>query len=68
MTDPYIHGANTEARARLAALLGRREEAVRLLRDANAEGQGFAVGYHAQFEFATLRGFEPFEEWLRPKD
>jgi tetratricopeptide (TPR) repeat protein len=68
MTDPYIRGANTEARARLAALLGRREEAVRLLRDANAEGQGFTLGYHAQFEFATLRGFEPFEEWLRPKD
>ena len=68
MKDPYIRGRNTEARARMAALLGRRDEAVRLLRDANAEGLGFALGYHSMFEFATLRGFEPFEEWLRPKD
>ena len=66
--DRYIRGANTEARARIAALLGNREEAMRLLGEAASEGMGFNVGYHALFEFATMRGYAPFEEWLRPKD
>ena len=63
----YTFGVNTEARARIAATLGRREDAVRLLRQAVTEGRGFDNNKHLDFELQRLRGFPPFEEWLRPK-
>jgi len=65
--NPYILGQNTELRAALHALLGHREEAVRLLHQAMAEGRFFDVGKHTYFEYQGLRGYGPFEEWLAPK-
>jgi tetratricopeptide (TPR) repeat protein len=65
--DPYLLGQNTELRAAVQALLGQREEAVRLLHQAMAEGRFFDVGKHTYFEYQGLRGYRPFEEWLAPK-
>jgi tetratricopeptide (TPR) repeat protein/TolB-like protein len=64
---PYAFGLNTFYRARIAAALGRREEAVRLLRQATSEGAPFGHTLHHIVEFQRLRGYAPFEEWLRPK-
>ncbi|MCI0436348.1 MAG: AAA family ATPase [Gemmatimonadetes bacterium] len=65
---PYIFGMNTEYRARIAALQGRHDDAVRLLRQAVAEGREYDSGTHVLWEFAPLRGYPLFEEWLRPKE
>jgi DNA-binding SARP family transcriptional activator/TolB-like protein len=53
--------------ARMAALQGEPEQAVRLLRQMTAAGRSYDSGFHVYWEFARLRGYRPFEEWLRPK-
>lgn len=53
--------------ARMAALRSDREQAVRLLREMTAAGRPYDSGFHVYWEFASLRGYRPFEEWLRPK-
>jgi DNA-binding SARP family transcriptional activator/TolB-like protein len=71
----YMRGQNTHARAQIAALLGQRERAVQLLRDALAEGVQYDTYRgprtrsfnHALPEFQSLRGYPPFEELLRPR-
>ncbi|HEX6600293.1 MAG TPA: hypothetical protein VF034_13295, partial [Gemmatimonadaceae bacterium] len=73
---PYMRGQNTHARAQIAAVLGERELAVSLLHDAFAEGLRYDMYReyrlnnfnHALPEFASLRGYPPFEELLRPKE
>ena len=67
LRGPHLLGQNTELRAALHALLGRRDDAVRLLHQAMAEGRFFDVGKHVYFEYQGLRGYAPFEEWLAPK-
>jgi tetratricopeptide (TPR) repeat protein/TolB-like protein len=64
---PYQRGANTLWRARIEAILGNRDEAVSLLRRAHSEGVGFGIWLHRDMDLALLRGFPPFEEFLRPK-
>lgn len=68
---PYGRGQATYWRACIAAKLGRRDEAVELLRRALAEGYVFNglffLSAHVEPSFATLRGDAPFEELLRPK-
>jgi tetratricopeptide (TPR) repeat protein len=61
----------TFERARLAAILGDRERAVALLRQAAEEGafldggQGF--GPHSDPDFEPLRNYPPFPELMKPK-
>lgn len=62
-----LRGENTEFRAGIHALLGQRDTAVRLLYQAMTEGRAYDSGKHAYLEYAGLRGYPPFEEWLRPK-
>jgi DNA-binding SARP family transcriptional activator/predicted Zn-dependent protease len=64
---PYLLGQHTYCRARIAALLGEREEAVRLLWQAVGEGISFGVGVHADPDLEPLRDFPPFLEFIRPK-
>jgi serine/threonine protein kinase/tetratricopeptide (TPR) repeat protein len=64
---PYLLGANTLWRARIAALLGDREVAVVLLREAFAQGQRFGPFYHSDPDLEPLRDYPPFRELLRPK-
>ena len=60
-------GVTELRRAELAALLGRREQAVSLLRDAFARGLSMSTGLHRQMDLESLRGFAPFDELLKPK-
>jgi tetratricopeptide (TPR) repeat protein/TolB-like protein len=64
---PYLFGTHTVDRARIAALLGDREQAVALLRQAFVEGQRGWLMLHFEPDFESLRGFPPFEELIRPK-
>ncbi len=63
----YAFGMHTEARAHIAAALGRQEEAVRLLHQAMTEGRAFDNNKHLDPELLLLRDYAPFVEWLRPK-
>jgi tetratricopeptide (TPR) repeat protein len=62
MNRPYIRGAHTYGRARIAAALGERDRAVDLLREAFAEGQALAWVVHGDYAFERLRGYAPFEQ------
>jgi tetratricopeptide (TPR) repeat protein len=54
-------------RAQLAALLGQREQAVALLRDAFAQGLSMSTALHRQMDLEGLRGFARYDELMRPK-
>jgi DNA-binding SARP family transcriptional activator/tetratricopeptide (TPR) repeat protein len=66
--EPYLFGFTTRARADVAALLGKREEAVALLRQALAEGFPWVYELHIDPDLESLRGYPPYEELLRPQD
>jgi hypothetical protein len=62
----------------IAALLGERAEAVRLLREGRNAGmdrgrwwegnQGIYTEYiHSQMDLEPLRGYPPFEQFMRPR-
>src|SRR6266700_3816094 len=57
---PYLFGRHTVWRARIQALLGERDAAVALLRDAFARGYPHAHGLHIDLAFASLRDYPPF--------
>ncbi len=65
-TRPYLLGANTMWRARIAARLGDRDRAISLIRQALAEGSALAVGLHSDVDFAPLRGYQRFEDLVHP--
>ncbi len=71
---PYSYGRTQYWRARIAAVLGDRDGAVTLLRQALSAG--FACTYHEEplteachrdIDFERLRGYPPFDELMRPK-
>lgn len=71
---PYLFGENLYQCACIAAQLDDKAKAVELLRDAIAQGiggtldwYGYAEAFHRAPELAPLRGYEPFEELIRPK-
>lgn len=64
---PYLFGENTYWRACIAALLGDRERAVELLREALAQGQRYGVWLHRDLDLEGLHDYPPFQELLRPK-
>jgi tetratricopeptide (TPR) repeat protein len=66
--QPYIRGRHTLWRAQIAALLGDRSGAVRLLRQADAEGAVVALDLHRERDFESLRDYPPFQEFVRPKE
>jgi len=63
---PFLGGSNTYWRTAILAHLGRREEAVRLLRQALQEGLSYR---DRSFDpnFRRLWGYEPFEQLIAPK-
>jgi tetratricopeptide (TPR) repeat protein len=65
--DPYLDGSQTEFRARMAVLQGRKEDALRLIRQAIGEGYGFGLGRHQTREYHSLQGYAPYEELMRVK-
>jgi len=53
--------------ALIHALIGEREQAVTLLRDAFAKGLHHAVRFHEDIDLESLRGYPPYDELMRPK-
>ncbi|HQT94179.1 MAG TPA: protein kinase [Thermoanaerobaculaceae bacterium] len=64
---PFLFGAHTYGRARIAALLGERQQAVDLLRESFAQGNSYGVNLHRAMDLEPLHGYAPFEELLKPK-
>jgi serine/threonine protein kinase/tetratricopeptide (TPR) repeat protein len=64
---PYLFGANTYQRARIAAILGDKEQAVALLKESFLQGREFGTGVHKDFDLESLWNYPPFIEFLKPK-
>jgi tetratricopeptide (TPR) repeat protein/predicted Ser/Thr protein kinase len=64
---PYLLGENTYWCARIAALLGDRDQAVALLRAAFAEGKRGWLDVHYEPDLDSLRDHPRFQELIRPK-
>jgi tetratricopeptide (TPR) repeat protein len=67
MERPRLLGANTYQRARIAAVLGERDQAVELLGQAFAEGMSFGLRIHQDSAFGGMRDYPPFQDLLKPK-
>ncbi len=65
--QPYLFGEHTYWCARLSSLLGDREQAVVLLKEAFAQGYESPIGLHREMDLETLRDYPPFQELVRPK-
>lgn len=63
----YLFGLNSMVRARIAAALGERDQAVDLIRTALSEGFRHDIALHRDVYLESLRGYPPFEELMRPK-
>jgi len=68
LADPRLFGLDHYLHASIAAGLGNREEAVEHLRAALRAGFQFNLTFHRNPFLDPLRGYEPFEEFLRPKE
>jgi predicted Zn-dependent protease len=66
MTNPYLFGKNTYGRARVASLLGEKEDAVRLLQEAISQGFYFDRLF-TELDLQPLYDFLPFRELMKPK-
>jgi tetratricopeptide (TPR) repeat protein len=64
---PYSFGEPSYWRAAIAATLGQKESAVRLLGEALSRGARKIPELHRLEEFESLRGYPPFQAMLRPK-
>lgn len=71
LSDPYLFGSHTYARARIAAALGDRAEAVELLQEAWIQGRSIAFDgrdiedVHSDPAFESLRQFVPYQALMR---
>lgn len=66
LKPPYDRGQTAFARARLAAVMGRRSTALTLLRQALAEGVWYGVSLHADADLASLRAASDFQVLVAP--
>jgi DNA-binding SARP family transcriptional activator/tetratricopeptide (TPR) repeat protein/TolB-like protein len=64
---PYLAGAETLMRARIAAVSGESERAVALLRESLSQGRTYGPFYHTDPDLALLRGDPAFRALMRPK-
>ena len=64
---PYLYGDHLYSCACIASLLGEREQAVTLLREAIAQGYSDYESLHCDMDLEPLRDYPPFQELLRPK-
>jgi len=67
-TKPYTFGLPDQYRARIAALLGNKEEAVVALNQALSKGTPFHLWIHRDPDLQFLRGYGPYEKLLRGRD
>ena len=64
---PYLFGRHTYNRARIASLLGEKQQAVDLLHQAMREGLGFGIYVIQDQDFLPIKDFPPFQEFIKPK-
>jgi hypothetical protein len=64
---PRLNGQQTLWRARIAAVLGEKDGAVALLRQAFAEGVAYGIWLHTDMDLESLRDYKPYRELVRPK-
>lgn len=73
---PFLYGNQIFRSARIIALLGDKERAFALLREAVAQGSGseeeresygYGFIYAHSMDLESLRGYPPFEELIKPK-
>jgi hypothetical protein len=64
---PYIWGNHTYWGARIGSLLGEKEQAVMMLREALSQGRSY-LRLHADVDLEPLRGHPPSQELVKPKD
>jgi len=64
---PYLFGEHTYMCARIASLLGEKEQAVVLLSDAFAQGLKYGVYLHYEMDLEPIRNYKSFQELLKPK-
>ena len=69
LENEYSHGQYKYAQALIYAGLDKKEEAVRMLKQAFKEGRTFHSlwEYNYSYELSSLQGYAPFEEFVRPK-
>jgi len=63
--QPYLYGAPAFYRARIAAVLGDREQVVALLRAAFAHG--YPSPRHLDWNFSSVRTYPPVQELMKPR-
>lgn len=61
-------GWNHYERAQIAALLGRRDQAVALVQQGWAEGVAYNMYFHRDIDFETIKDYPPFARLVHPKD
>lgn len=61
-------GWNHYERAQIAALLGRRDQAVALVQQSWAEGVAYNMYFHRDIDFEGIRDYAPFARLIHPKD
>ncbi|MFC2141897.1 protein kinase [Acidobacteriota bacterium] len=65
---PYLRGEHTFWCASILSLLGEREQATSLLREALAKGRGYGPQLLYNIDFESLRDYQPFQDLLKPKE
>ena len=69
MAEPRDGGRSKYNIGKVFAMLGEKEKATQYLRLSHREGYHFSPGaFQNAFELIGLRGYPPFEEFVRPKD
>jgi TolB-like protein/tetratricopeptide (TPR) repeat protein len=63
----HHRGLHLLAQARITAALGERDEAIRRLQDAFANGGAYGIWIHVDPALDDLRGYPPFESLVRPR-
>jgi len=63
----FLLGNHLWWQARIASLLGEKERAVGLLREAFSQGLTYGVYLHREIDLEPLWDYPPFKELLRPK-
>jgi hypothetical protein len=64
---PYLFGNHLYWRACIAALLGEKERAVALLKEAFSQGLDYGVYLRQEIDLEPLWDYPPFKDLLRPK-
>lgn len=63
---PYLRGTNTSWRSAIAAILGDKEQAMELIREALSEGRTYKILYW-NINYESLEDYPPFIELKKPR-